>query len=160
MLQSVRATIPTEASAKDRIDLALLDSALLYEENRLDESARLCERVVAEDPLVVDARILLAMIARAKGQNDDALGQFKAALYIQSGHWAALFYSAQLEEHAGRLPRARNLYRRAREAVSDLNEVSSVLWMCDLDSVGVGAVQRLCDQALDRTRDAGRGEAW
>ncbi|MDD2309640.1 MAG: tetratricopeptide repeat protein [Desulfuromonadaceae bacterium] len=73
-----------------------LKGSLLLSLSRFDEVRSVCETILGRDPLRLEAYLMLGMVARQKGDIDDALTRFREALFLDSSCWLAHFYSAEI----------------------------------------------------------------
>lgn len=73
-----------------------LKGSLLLSLSRFDEARSVCETILGLDPLCLEAYLMLGMVARQKGDIDDALMRFREALFLDSSCWLAHFYSAEI----------------------------------------------------------------
>lgn len=87
-----------------------LKASLLVNAQHLDEAAELCRGIVAHDPLCLEGYLMLGVIARHLGDDDEGLKRFREALYLAPGCWLAQFYSAEILAGRGELKRARSGY--------------------------------------------------
>ena len=87
-----------------------LKGSLLLHVARFDESRTVCESILAQDPLSLEAYLMLGMIARQNGNNDEAFRRFREASYLKPTCWLAHFYTAELLYAQRDLKRARSSY--------------------------------------------------
>lgn len=73
-----------------------LKGSLLLNVSRFDEAKNICSTILGRDPLCLEAYLMLGMIARQKGDNDEALKRFREALYLDASCWLAHFYTAEI----------------------------------------------------------------
>lgn len=90
-----------------------LKGSLLLSAGRFGESRSVCESILARDPLCLEAYLMLGMIARQNGNDDDAFRRFREAIYLNSSCWLAHFYTAELLYAQQDLKRARSSYETA-----------------------------------------------
>jgi chemotaxis protein methyltransferase CheR len=91
----------------------MLKGSLLLSAARYDEALEVCHRILALDPLCLEACLMLGMIARHRGKNDDAFRHFREAVYLDASCWLAHFYSAEILFAQGDAKRARTGYETA-----------------------------------------------
>ena len=73
-----------------------LKGSLLLGASRFDEAGRVCTFVLGQDPLCLEAYLILGIIARQQGNNDDAFKRFREAIYLNASCWLAHFYTAEI----------------------------------------------------------------
>jgi chemotaxis protein methyltransferase CheR len=73
-----------------------LKGSLLMNASRFDEARAVCETILGRDPLCLEAYLMLGMIARQKGNADEALKRFREAIYLDSSCWLAHFHTAEI----------------------------------------------------------------
>lgn len=73
-----------------------LKGSLLLSMSRFDESLSVCNTVLNRDPLCLEAYLMLGIIARQKGNDDDAIKRFREAIYLNASCWPAHFYTAEI----------------------------------------------------------------
>jgi chemotaxis protein methyltransferase CheR len=73
-----------------------LKGSLLLSASRFDESLIVCNTALSRDPLCLEAYLMLGMIARQKGDDDDAIKRFREAIYLSASCWPAHFYTAEI----------------------------------------------------------------
>ena len=73
-----------------------LKGSLLLSMSRFDESHAVCSSVLSRDPLCLEAYLMLGIIARQKGNDDDAIKRFREAIYLNASCWPAHFYTAEI----------------------------------------------------------------
>ena len=73
-----------------------LKGSLLLSELRFEEAKAVCENILKRDPLCLEACLMLGMIARQSGEDDEALRRFREAIYLDSSCWLAHFYTAEI----------------------------------------------------------------
>ncbi len=71
-------------------------ASLLLSASRLDEARTVCTGILGRDPLCLVAYLMLGMIARQNGEDDDAFRRFREAIYLDSSCWLAHFYTAEI----------------------------------------------------------------
>lgn len=86
----------------------VLKASLLVNTSRFDEGEALCRRIVARDPLCLEGYLMLGVIARHQGDEDEGLKRFREALYLEPACWLAHFYSAEILTSRGDFKRARS----------------------------------------------------
>ena len=110
-----------EAEALDILDLLIaqdaafikahtLKGSLLLSAARFDEAASVCEHVIGRDSLCLEAYLMLGLIARQQGNDEDAFRRFREAIYLNASCWLAHFYSAEIMLARNDLKRARKSY--------------------------------------------------
>ncbi len=90
-----------------------LKGSLLLSTSHFDEAHAVCTTVLSRDPLCLEAYLMLGMIARQRGGNDDAIKRFREALYLDASCWPAHFYSAEISYSLRDEKRARSGYEAA-----------------------------------------------
>ena len=73
-----------------------LKGSLLLSLSRYDESRSVCETLLQRDTLNLVAYLMLGMLARQDGDNDEAMRRFREAIYLDPACWLAHFYSAEI----------------------------------------------------------------
>ena len=73
-----------------------LKGSLLLSASRFDESLIVCNAALSRDPLCLEAYLMLGMIARQKGDDDDAIKRFREAIYLNASCWPGHFYTAEI----------------------------------------------------------------
>ena len=68
---------------------------------------------MARDPLCLEAALILGIVARQQGNDDEAFRRFRQAAYLDASCWLAHFYSAEILFAQGDAKRARNGYETA-----------------------------------------------
>ena len=74
----------------------MLKASVLINLNRLEEATTACSTGLEFDHWCLEGYLLLGIIARITGQEEQALHHFKGALYIDSACWLAHFYLAEI----------------------------------------------------------------
>jgi len=87
-----------------------LKGSLLLSTSRFDEAHIVCNTVLSKDPLCLEAYLMLGIIARQKGDDDDAIKRFREAIYLNASCWLAHFYSAEISYAQQDEKRARSTY--------------------------------------------------
>lgn len=90
-----------------------LKGSLLISMGRFEDARTVCEGILGRDPLCLEAYLMLGMIARQHGDDDDAFKRFREALYLNPSCWLAHFYSGEIlyAQQAGK--RARGSFESA-----------------------------------------------
>ncbi|MBW4054483.1 MAG: tetratricopeptide repeat protein [Proteobacteria bacterium] len=91
----------------------ILKGSLLLNLSRFDEACIVCNTILERDPLCLEAYLMLGMIARQQGDNDDAIRRFREAIYLDSSCWLAHFYTAEILFAHRDEKRARSCYEAA-----------------------------------------------
>ncbi len=104
LLDAIIAQEPTRTQAH------LLKAKLLLNADRFAEVAALCHLVRELDALCPESYLLLGMVARHQGGDEEALTRFREALYLDHSCWLAHFYAAELHYRLGDEKRAQNGY--------------------------------------------------
>lgn len=73
-----------------------LKGSLLLSISRFDEAHSVCNAVLSRDSLCLEAYLMLGIIARQKGDDDDAIKRFREAIYLNASCWPAHFYTAEI----------------------------------------------------------------
>ena len=73
-----------------------LKGSLLLSISRFDEAHSVCNAVLSRDSLCLEAYLMLGIIARQKGDEDDAIKRFREAIYLNASCWPAHFYTAEI----------------------------------------------------------------
>lgn len=73
-----------------------LKGSVLLSASRFDEARSVCEAILVRDPLCLEAYLVLGIIARQNGKDDDAVKRFREAIYLNSSCWPAHFYTAEI----------------------------------------------------------------
>jgi len=73
-----------------------LKASLLITLSRFDEADKVCTDVLGRDSLCLEAYLMLGIIARQKGSNDDAVKRFRETIYLNSACWPAHFFTAEI----------------------------------------------------------------
>jgi chemotaxis protein methyltransferase CheR len=90
-----------------------LKGSLLLSASRFDEAQSVCDFVLSLDPLCLEAYLMLGIIARHKGSDDDAFRRFREAIYLDPSCWLAHFYTAEILSAQRDIKRARSSYEAA-----------------------------------------------
>ncbi len=90
-----------------------LKGSLLLSMSRFDEAQTICDAILKRDSLCLEAYLMLGIIARQKGNDDDALRRFREAVYLNASCWLAHFYSAEISYVQRDEKRARSGYEAA-----------------------------------------------
>jgi chemotaxis protein methyltransferase CheR len=103
----------------------LVRADVLFRLNRADEAEGACRAAVDCDDLLIDAYILLAMIAKHRGDAEAAVGHLEKAVYIDPSCWVAHFHLGEL--YAGDARKAARKYETVvriieREAGDDADK--------------------------------------
>jgi chemotaxis protein methyltransferase WspC len=104
-----RAAYPAPAQVDD-----ITRAALLADQGRLEEAARLCEAHLRARGASADGFALMGLIRDAGGATAEAAALYRKALYLDRGHVAALSHLALLLERQGDAPGAQRLRDRAQ----------------------------------------------
>jgi chemotaxis protein methyltransferase WspC len=89
-------------------------AALLADQGRLEEAARLCEAHLRAHGASADGFALMGLIRDAGGATAEAAGFYRKALYLDHAHAGALSHLALLLEKQGDVSGAQRLRDRAR----------------------------------------------
>jgi len=87
-----------------------LKGSILLNLSRYDEAAVACKKALANDPLCLEASLMLGIIARHGEDGEEALKRFREAIYLDSSCWPAHFYTAEIVFARGDRKRARSGY--------------------------------------------------
>jgi chemotaxis protein methyltransferase CheR len=87
-----------------------LKGSILLSLSRFDEARDACKRALANDPLCLEASLMLGIIARHEENGEEALKRFREAIYLNASCWPAHFYTAELIYARGDRKRARSGY--------------------------------------------------
>ncbi|MFA7403217.1 MAG: CheR family methyltransferase [Pelobacteraceae bacterium] len=90
-----------------------LKGSLLLSSSRFDEAHNVCTDILKRDPLCLEAYLMLGIIARQRGNDDDAIKRFREAIYLNASCWLAHFYSAEIRYVQRDEKRARSSYEAA-----------------------------------------------
>lgn len=90
-----------------------LKGSLLLSLAHFDEARSECERILGRDPLCLEAYLMLGMIARQNGNDEDAFKRFREALYLDPSCWLAHFYSGEILYAQQAAKRARSSFEAA-----------------------------------------------
>ncbi len=90
-----------------------LKANLLLNAGCFGEVADICNQAIARGLLCPEIHLMLGMVARQQGDDDDALKRFREALYLDASCCLAHFYSAEIHYGRGDQPRARRSYEAA-----------------------------------------------
>lgn len=96
-----------------------LKGSLLLSASRFDEAREVCDQVVKLDPLCLEAYLMLGIIERHEGKDDDAFRRFREALYLNPSCWVAHFYTAELLFAQKDSKRAKNSYETALRIIEN-----------------------------------------
>lgn len=91
----------------------ILKANLLLIASRFDEVVDICHSAIDQDMLCPEIHLMLGMVTRQQGDDDDALKRFQEALYLDVSCWLAHFFSAEIHYGRGDEKRARNGYEAA-----------------------------------------------
>jgi chemotaxis protein methyltransferase WspC len=92
-------SLPSVSSEKQRIDLERADQ--LANDGRLEEAAKCCEEFLRTYGASAKALYLLGLVRDAAGQQVEAAGFYRKALYLDPHHHEALLHLALLLEKQG-----------------------------------------------------------
>ncbi|MBI2355358.1 MAG: tetratricopeptide repeat protein [Deltaproteobacteria bacterium] len=87
-----------------------LKGSILLNASRFDEARGACKRALANDPLCLEASLMLGIIARHEENYDEALRRFREAIYLDAACWPGHFYTAEIVYARGDRKRARSGY--------------------------------------------------
>ena len=87
-----------------------LKGSILLNLSRYDEACAACKTALANDPLCLEASLMLGIIARHAEDGEEALKRFREAIYLNASCWPAHFYTAELIYARGDRKRARSGY--------------------------------------------------
>lgn len=90
-----------------------LKASIFMSESRFAEAHDVCNSILSRDTLCLEAYLMLGIIARHAGNDDDAQRRFREALYLKSSCWLAHFYVAEILFGQGDKNRAGNAYEKA-----------------------------------------------
>ena len=90
-----------------------LKGSLLLSLSRFGESRIVCETILQRDTLCLIAYLMLGMLARQDGDNDEAMRRFREAIYLDPACWLAHFYSAEIMYMQQDVKRAKSGYETA-----------------------------------------------
>lgn len=90
-----------------------LQGSVLLAAARYDEAAAVCRGILERDPLCLEACLMLGIVSRHQGDNDQAFRRFREAVYLDASCWLAHFYSAEILFSQGEAKRARTGYETA-----------------------------------------------
>jgi len=87
-----------------------LKASLLLNIARHDDALGASETMLELDPLCREAYLMLGIIARHRGDDNEAFKRFREALFIDSSCWVAHFYTAEIMYTRKEGKRARSSY--------------------------------------------------
>lgn len=96
-----------------------LKGSLLISMARFEDARTVCESILARDPLCLEACLMLGMIARQHGDDDDAFKRFREALYLSPSCWLAHFYSGEILYARQEWKRARGSFESALKVLDN-----------------------------------------
>lgn len=79
----------------------MLRAGILINLQRPDEAEIVCSRSIELDPWCLEGHLLLGLIARLRGNVEDAKKRFNEAVYIRSSCWLAHFYLGEIYRSEG-----------------------------------------------------------
>ncbi|MDR3580178.1 MAG: CheR family methyltransferase [Oryzomonas sp.] len=91
----------------------LLKGTILLNSSRFDEARENCDKALANNPLCLEASLMLGIIARHDENDDEALRRFREAIYLDSACWPGHFYTAEISYARGDMKRACSAYESA-----------------------------------------------
>lgn len=91
----------------------LLKGSILLNASRFDEARENCDKALANNPLCLEASLMLGIIARHEEIDDEALRRFREAIYLDSACWPGHFYTAEIAYARGDMKRACSAYESA-----------------------------------------------
>jgi chemotaxis protein methyltransferase CheR len=91
----------------------LLKGTILLNSSRFDEARENCNKALANNPLCLEASLMLGIIARHDENDDEALRRFREAIYLDSACWPGHFYTAEIAYARGDTKRACSAYESA-----------------------------------------------
>lgn len=83
------------------IRAASLKAAVLLNQGKSEEAGHICEDIIKQDSLFMEAYFLLGLIANTADRKTEALKRFREASYICPGAWPPHFYSARISQTLG-----------------------------------------------------------
>jgi chemotaxis protein methyltransferase CheR len=96
-----------------------LKAAILLGQGRFEESRQACLAALALDPLILEACLMLGVIARNEGDNLVAQQRFREAIYLDGACWMAHFYLAEILLQNGQSRRARSGFEAVLRLLGD-----------------------------------------
>lgn len=90
-----------------------LKGSLLLSASRYDETRVACDAALTRDPLCLEACLMLGIVARHEGNQDEAFKRFREAIYLDASCWLAHFYTAEILFGQRDGKRARKSYEAA-----------------------------------------------
>ncbi|BCO11188.1 Chemotaxis protein methyltransferase CheR [Citrifermentans bremense] len=127
-----------------------LKASLLVNAQHLEEAAGLCQGLVARDPLCLEGYLMLGVIARHLGDEEEGLKRFREALYLAPGCWLAQFYSAEILAGRKDLKRARSGYETALRLLEKGEFREGALFPL---SFNAGQFQAICRHKLSQLKE-------
>lgn len=92
-----------------------LKANILFHLGRMEEARSVSHEVLRQDEWNLECTMFLGMISRIEGKYDDALKQFKTAIYTQPSCWLAHFYLGEIYSLTGARSDARREYNVAKK---------------------------------------------
>jgi chemotaxis protein methyltransferase CheR len=96
-----------------------LKAGILINLHRMQDAAELCRRIIDIQRWNLEVYILLGLISKLEGNEEEAIRKFKEALYIQPLCWLPHYYLAELYHARGRLEMASREYGIVTQLLED-----------------------------------------
>jgi len=90
-----------------------LKGSIMMSAHRLAEAKNACELALSNDPLCLEAKLILGLAAFHEEDSEAALKRFREAIYLDTCCWLAHFYLAEIMYLLGEKKRARGAYETA-----------------------------------------------
>ena len=84
----------------------MLRAGILINLQRLDEAENVCRRGMELDQWCLEGHLLLGLIAKIRGDFEEARKKFKEAVYVKSSCWLAHFYLGEIYQSEDKKQRA------------------------------------------------------
>ena len=115
-LQRLNAVLELDAGF---IKAHTLKGSIMLGAHRLQEAKAACELALSNDPLCLEAKLILGLAALHEEDREAALKRFREAIYLDTCCWLAHFYLAEIMYLLGEKKRARGAYEATARILED-----------------------------------------
>lgn len=141
LLDTLIANVPSPSKALN------LKAAILINLQRLDEARTLCLETLQADEWNLECYLLLGLIAKVSGDEQEALRRFKGAKYISPSCWLARMYLGDLYNAQGELEMALREYDLTTSLIKKHGKDQEVLSLFPL-SFPLDQLIHLCEHNI------------
>lgn len=139
----------------DFVKAHMLQAGVLINQKRFDEAETACRRGMEFDKWCLEGHLLLGLIMRARGNNDEAKKRFAEAIYIKPSAWLAHFHLGELYQAEGDRDRAGREFEIVIKQLEAKGACEHGLTFFPF-AFPLEQVAHLCRHTLSRIRDTGR----